>query len=111
MRRVLREGDEVAGFHRVLRSRGPAGSKPAGGPPLLHDSETRRSRFLYGAYHVSRFKNVLVPYRISLCPEVSVMPDHAVAEESMPPPRSPGRPRSPAAARAILDAPLELLAS
>src|SRR5437660_10972007 len=39
------------------------------------------------------------------------MPDHAVAEESAPHPRSPGRPRSPAAERAILDATLELLAS
>ena len=39
------------------------------------------------------------------------MSDHAVAEESRPPPRSPGRPRSPAAERAILDATLELLAS
>jgi AcrR family transcriptional regulator len=39
------------------------------------------------------------------------MPDHAVAEEPAPAPRSPGRPRSPAAERAILDATLELLAS
>jgi len=39
------------------------------------------------------------------------MPDHVVAEQSTPPPRSPGRPRSPAAERAILDATLELLAS
>src|SRR5260370_38097106 len=39
------------------------------------------------------------------------MPDHVVAVESTPPPRSPGRPRSPAAERAILDATLELLAS
>ena len=39
------------------------------------------------------------------------MSDPVVAEESPPPPRSPGRPRSPAAERAILDATLELLAS
>src|SRR5437879_5284230 len=57
------------------------------------------------------FRNVLVPYRISSVPEVSLMPDHAVAQEPTPPPRSPGRPRSPAAERAILDATLELLAS